>query len=192
MAEYPLPAAEATIRVCEQCNQLRPLAEFFGKDHTCKTCHQLLTQEDANKRCERLEQALTHKALAMMATRAKRERLTAPHITEAVSILVRDLGGLEGMIGKYVDHILRAAEDKPGSRLVLDQFRYVTQLIIASTEHRGTAPDVAGMTDEELEAEFATISLRSIVSDPKKLLPLLGFIREHEPKLLEFEGDGEG
>jgi len=183
------PVIEATHRLCAECNEVRPCAEFARDDDlTCTHCHSRLTTQEANRRLEEVQAVLANTTLRFMATERKGTHIDAPHISEAVALGVRKLGGLEGLMTLYTDAVKASYEQDRASRKTLDHLWKFLQLITASTEHRQTAPDVEGLSEEEILAEYQTLALQAATSNVEQFQAMLAVVREKAPELLEHSG----
>ncbi|MFA7177011.1 MAG: hypothetical protein WC114_07180 [Smithellaceae bacterium] len=172
-------------RLCARCNRLVSIEDFTGDSLNCNSCNQLLTQEDANKRYEDMRQLMCTRAVRGMVAERTGKKIDAPHISEYVATLVKKLGGLEAMADLHVEQLKAAIEDTPGSARVLDHFKAIVNMINASTEHRQSAPDVEGLTEDEIIAEFKVLSMEAMTEDRDQFRDILRLVYEHSPELLE-------
>jgi hypothetical protein len=174
-------------RLCARCNQLRDIVDFHD-DFQCKACHTNLTALEANKQLGEIQQVLCNTTLRVMAADRKGQRINAPHISEVVAKGVELLGGVDGMMRMYTDALKASYEEDPASRKTLDHLRKFVDLIVASTEHRKSAPDVEGLSDDEILAEYRTLALQAVTSDMGQFKEMLRVVKERAPHLLEHDG----
>lgn len=167
-------------RVCGRCLKVVPNTDFPPDSDMCNKCCERLTAEDATQRYEELRQLLCGKAVHRMIAERRGTKIDAPHISEYVATLVQQLGGLQQMAETHARQIEIAIEDEPGSRKVLDHFKTLANLITASTEHRQSAPDVEGLTDEEIIAEFQVLTMQSLAADKDTFNEVLRLAHEEE------------
>ncbi len=172
-------------RVCARCNRLLSVEDFTPGSNCCKSCNELLTQEEANKRYEEMRQLMCTRAVRGMVAERSGRKIDAPHISEYVATLVKKLGGLDAMAELHVKQLKAAIEDTPGSARVLDHFKAIANMINASTEHRQSAPDVEGLTEEEIIAEVKVLSMEAMTADRDQFRDILRLVYEHSPELLE-------
>jgi hypothetical protein len=174
----------ATTKLCARCNQLRPIHDFHD-EFRCNQCYTDLTALEANKKLKEIQHVLCNTTLRVMAADRKGERINAPHISEVVAKGVELLGGVNGLMTMYTDALKASYEEDPGSRKTLDHLRKFVDLIVASTEHRKSAPDVEGLSDDEIIAEYRTLALQAVTSDMGQFREMLRVVRDKAPHLLE-------
>lgn len=169
-------------RVCGRCLKVVPKTDFPPDSDMCNKCSERMTAEDATQRYEELRQLLSGKAVHRMIAERRGTKIDAPHISEYVATLVQQLGGLRAMAATHARQIEIAIEEDPGGRRVLDHFKVLANLITASTEHRQSAPDVEGLTDDEIIAEFQVLSMQSLVADKDTFNEVLRLAHEEEDR----------
>jgi len=162
----------ATTKLCARCNQLRPIHDFHD-EFRCNQCYTDLTALEANKKLKEIQHVLCNTTLRV------------PHISEVVAKGVELLGGVNGLMTMYTDALKASYEEDPGSRKTLDHLRKFVDLIVASTEHRKSAPDVEGLSDDEIIAEYRTLALQAVTSDMGQFREMLRVVRDKAPHLLE-------
>jgi hypothetical protein len=183
------PVIEHMQRVCVECNRLLDNSEFVTRNSLkCNACIRRLKAWEAEQQVEELKQVLANTTLRAMAADRKGVAINAPHISEAIALGIQKLGGLDGFMEMYTSALKASYDEDPGSRKTLDHLRKFTDLITASTEHRSTAPDVEGMTDEEILAEYKVLAKQAMLGDSDMLSALLRAARETSPGLLEHDG----
>lgn len=146
-------AGKAIERVCRVCGNLKPIALFKWKDHRngtrdtmCRPCGVKLERKHIMERklIEREE------GLKGLVQQVRQSKLNAPHISEYLDVVLRKLGGVEVLATMQVDQIEMLLEMRPGSPAAVNSLKDVVKLIVASTQHRDSAPDLAQITDEQL------------------------------------------
>ncbi len=122
-------------------------------------------------------------------TQINKASLDTPHISELCGVLVKEFGGLEAFSKHMVTGALTAP---PGSKTQLDWFKAVGNIILYSTQNRGTAPDVIAMSDLEIKQEKIKLLMEMINSDDadadgiKELLTdYQMMLDEREPETIE-------
>lgn len=102
--------------------------------------------------------------------------LETPHVSELCAALVKEFGGLEAVAKQFYQTIIAAP---PGSKIALDGFKALTNLVLYSTQHRSTAPDVVAMSDMEIKQEKMSLLIQMIQNDDTgELMQLLGQYQE--------------
>lgn len=138
-------------RYCTSCGLPGPPAQM--KRSLCKHC-QMLSEQDAVTQQRRQQ---TETALRGLVSTIKGNRIDVPHISELTAQMIKRFGGLEQMTVEWKTCIDAAMRANPGSKTVLDQFYALAKLVLMSTEHRQSAPDLAGVTEAELESEMRVL-----------------------------------
>ena len=174
-ATYLVPIEE---RVCTRCTRIRTLNEFPAGSGVCTACSELLAAEDANARYEKMRELVCAKTVRHMIAERKGTKIDAPHISEYVATLVKELGGLQHLAEMHATQVRHAIDDDPGSKKVLDHFKVLANLITASTEHRQSAPDVEGLTDDEIIAEFQLLTMQGLTADKDTFRDVLQMMSE--------------
>lgn len=126
------------------------------------------------KACRRAILAEEEKLQAQAQRKADRDSeffrklsIDVPHVSEMAESLVKRFGGLEAFVDFFHTQTLIAAMRNPGGANVLNACHKVMKVIEASTEHRETAPDMAGASDGDLERLMQEILKRAKVVDGK-------------------------
>jgi hypothetical protein len=151
--------------VCLGCQKPRNADDFpvlgSGKSQVCTDCVKARRSEQRTEKEKQAKDA----AIRKLVSAAKGNEIDVPHISEVAGAVVKKLGGLEVFAQAFADDIGRIRqlvyEGKQTPRVLLDADRAVFNLIVASTEHRSTAPDVEQMSIEELQLEVALIMAES-------------------------------
>ena len=164
LRRLPFPVPELsyeTERRCEDCRVVRPVANFRGDARTCDMC---VADEPRKQKLARQHQSAKFASQRLVAS-VRGSKINAPHISELCEAIVEQFDGLHNFAKIWKQQIDIAIANSPGSKTVLDSFYGITKLIAVSTEHRGSAPDVADLTDEELAIELEAIGRRLIRSN---------------------------
>ena len=135
-------------KVCTDCLQERPLTEFrrryrdSDKRHNqCRGCFaKYMRYLRAVKRGK-----LIRKFVAEVKTASNRDVLTAMCVRMA-----QRLGGVDALCAGWVAHLHAAAEARPGSKMVLDTFRAIVNLMAVAEQQKPEQIDVRELTDDEL------------------------------------------
>lgn len=171
-------------RVCIQCGLALPISAFraggagkmnvFPKNNRncCRKCRRKLNDEKLET--AKAAAADTAFGLIMNGVDGKRVRqIEVPHISELTEMMLQRFSGTESFTVAWKDQIDKAAVAKPGSKTVLDAFAKIANMVVSSTEHRRTAPDVAELNDADLDREFEQSALAILQKSPAALQALL-------------------
>jgi hypothetical protein len=156
--------------VCNTCGEVKPHAAFphyAQANLMCKPCI------DAKRNLASRDgvEAYRDKGAKVVAERIrqlidlKKPLSNAPHITQYIDALIGRMGGVQQVVDRYVLQLEKAEHKNPGSKTVLDVYAFLGKMILYSTEHRATAPDVQAMTDGELRAERQRIQLEVLYQE---------------------------
>ena len=110
--------------------------------------------------------------------------------TNGQSSWCKSFGGLKAFCAEWMRHINDAATDRPGSKLVLDAFYAVgIRLTSLSADHRQSAPDLASLTDDELEEEIGKMVANLLDNRPELINELAGKhgLKIHDPVEVEVD-----
>lgn len=141
------------VRVCNTCGVPKSL-ERFGwldkvggrRDQRCRNCRQQKErQAQADQKAIEKQQGL-----AGLVQSVRAAKIDVPHISEYLASVLRRLGGVEILAQMQVDQIEMLLELRPGSPAAVAAVKDIAKLIQASTEYRHTAPDLAQVTDTQL------------------------------------------
>ncbi len=161
-------------RTCVACEREKPFTAFprapggKGRIYKCAAC-----VAGYDPRAIRKKKAEEKQTLRLLVTALRGKSINAPHISELTEQAVVLFGGVEGLAIAWKQQIDEAIKVRPGSKTVLDAFYSIAKLIQLSTENRHTAPDLEGMSDEDIAAELLYMM--------RKVIPIesLGDAREH-------------
>ena len=165
--------ASARVKWCEGCAQVLPLDRFYvtkkkvpdpvtgivkttkSRFKICKECRrkQALSQRKAKRK------ELSDNLQAILARAANSKTIDVAHISEVAAALTAKLGGVDATAEHWAANIQLANEIAPGKRDTIKNYEAWANLILKSTENRQTAPDVTGMTTEDIERELRKLVL---------------------------------
>jgi hypothetical protein len=120
-----------------------------------------------NRKEEGIERAIGEFSASLRGT-----KIDVPHISEVAAVVIKKLGGLEKFSDIWVENFNKVTTDSKGKKVALDAISAISKLIQISTEHRQTAPDLASMTDEELDRESRRMMFAQIQESPELLAAL--------------------
>lgn len=127
------------------------MSENFAEGR-CLDCRRkirrMLREDRIDEKTRRARDAAVRRAVGLI----RGDKIDAPHVSELVEAMFQRFGGVEQFSVEWHIQIMKAAELKPGSKTVLDAYRDLAKLVVMSTEHRASAPDLDGMEDAEIEA----------------------------------------
>jgi hypothetical protein len=150
----------ANRKICILCAQSLPITTFDlvpetrRRDAACRECREhLAVAARAQDSARQLKKQLKDRTIAAKTLLAslRENHIDVPHISEIAGIMSRQFGGTEEFVCAWFRQLQIAIQERPGSRIVLSAFRDIKDLYVESTKHRATAPDMHGMTDDELE-----------------------------------------
>jgi len=148
------------------CGEKKLRSEFLLPGTTkvidkCNDCLRKSISDGTITAVNAKREGLTREALAMFVAEVRGEKLNAPHITELVDEMTRQFGGLVSFCKEWKYNIDKAVERQPGSKPVLDAYAGLSKLIVESTAHRKSAPDVASCTDDEIVQELMDMAMQA-------------------------------
>lgn len=166
---------------CIKCGEEKPEDAFgivpvttiqdktFGgtRSTICHRCKQRQKMERAFKKFDQERVSYTLRKANEV------KKIDAPHVAQQCEGIMKLFNGLEGYVKFWYGQIMEAAAQKPGSRLVLEHCREINKLIVNSTAHRNSAPDVQHMQPDEIEHEMRRIVLDLAKEHPDDMLDVL-------------------
>lgn len=183
-------------RICIECGEPRDKAEFKVRRHPrsgrmfldpcCRPCRKMRTREKARRRVAREKQIQFRDAIQ----RLRGQSIKAPHVSEVWAELVTTWGGLTKFVQEYKAQIDVAIANNPGSKVVLDAFKSIGGLSVHSSALRQSAPDMASMTDAEIEDQIRLQTMRVLKSDPKMLQDMISSGKIDPASLMEAVSSG--
>ena len=158
----------ARTRVCRSCWEARPEAEFrlrrkdSNERHSeCNVCH---TAAEGRRR-----DARKARRFQKLAQDINRSRTPTEVLSCLSSILVHGLGGAVDFTVMWHEHLMIAAQERPGHRDVLNGFRAIVRLMEVAEAQRakaGIADEFTSMSLEEIDAELMQMMTKLIVQQP--------------------------
>lgn len=148
----PSPLNFGSNRWCVGCNRLKDKTEFgkHGNNNYSENCKACLKRIEAGKHENNLKKA-AKEILKGFAGAMTSNKIEVPHTSELAAAIVQLHGGVGGVADFIYTQGKTAADENPGSRLSLEYCKMLTGLVVKSTDQRQTAPDVANLSDEEIE-----------------------------------------
>ena len=139
-------------KVCTDCLQERPLTAFRRRYHDsderhnqCNECFARYTRYlRAVKRGKQIR-----RFVAEVKTISNRDVLTA-----LCAHMAQRFGGVSALAAKWAAHIRAASEARPGSKMLLDTFRAIGNLMLVAEQQKPEEIDVRELTDDELDFAY--------------------------------------
>lgn len=170
--QTPPAAGVARTKWCVGCNQVLP-RDSFGKNFTTNTLRsgerkKSFTRARICKECAKVRKAKrdiakrkenSDRLQGMLGRMAGSKNIDVAHISEVAAALTTYMGGVEPAAKAWAANIEVANEIAPGKRDTIKNYEGWANLILKSTENRQTAPDVVGMTTEDIEREMRRLFL---------------------------------
>jgi len=154
------PMQEVLRRKCAQCKNLIPVDKFDYEDKICVTCRRELAEKElANYKKGEFEKV--RKAVVEGELCAGMRGLE--HVSECMSELVYNFGGVEGFASAWYEQIKLAVRDKPGSKAILDHFRSLAKLWleVSRLQHQ---EKIEEMNDQQL-LSLKEMAVREMLTD---------------------------
>jgi hypothetical protein len=158
--------------VCTVCGDVRPKSEFPHYATAIIKCPKCLKAEHAIASRDGRDAAFNRGAMTIakrieQIVDGKKPLTHAPHITEYLDELVKQMGGTPQVVARWLKQLSLAELDpkKMGSKTVMDQYQFIGKLILYSTEHRATAPDVTALSDMQLAAERQRLQFQLLLDE---------------------------
>lgn len=144
---------------CPACLEVKDLEDFIPNSPYCLKCRFARQKKSLHNRRQVLRSYMDK-----LVSDTKADKIEAPHVTEVLALLLKQFdGGVLGWIQQYYDDLQTTRSKYPGSAAVMRAHESITKLIKWSTEHRESAPDVHGMTDEQIKDELASVMLQRLM-----------------------------
>ena len=178
------PQAEMTFkgrRTCSECGELKELDAFPKRGLQCKQCVKDIQRESEGKR-KKSDRRTAFKALV---AGIRGNKIEVPHTSEVAAEMIRLYGGLSNFCREWKSDLDSLRTEKPGSKMLLDAKSAIVKLVVESTNQRDSAPDLAGMSDEDLETEFSGLAALLLSKNPDVMRELL-----EDSGLRLIDGDG--
>ena len=164
-------------KVCTDCLRQKPLTAFrrryrdSDKRHNqCRDCFaKYMRYHRAVKRGKQIRSFV-----AQAKTISNRDVLTA-----MCAHMAQRFGGVGALAAKWAAHIRAASESRPGSKMLLDTFRAIANIMLAAEQQKPEQIDVRELTDDELEFAHREADRRhKEVCELEKSLLRLGAIEQ--------------
>lgn len=152
------------LKMCKHCRLMLEPSEFKGYgtggkvSDICKRC--TAVNAVAHARAQSGEEKGREVAIKSFIAKVRGQDVTAPHISELCSEMIKRFGDLESFSREYYRQIQEAASKRPGSKTALDAYGAIVKLVSASTVNRASSPDVSDLTDADIEAEIVKLAPR--------------------------------
>lgn len=155
------------IRTCDECRRELPISAFAKAAggiplNICAVCAGGFNYDQLQKKSKQQQQLLQQ-----FVTQMRGEAINSPHISQLCESMYAVFGGMEGFVLKFKEQFDEAVARKPGSQGVINMLAVIVKLTAASTQYRGTAPDIAGMTDDQIIAEMQDMMGRVVKVDAR-------------------------
>lgn len=185
--------------VCTLCSNFLPYDEFeAGTDPLCKECRSKEAEREL-KEFKGKEFDKLSKSLVSVGVSQGTQPLE--HIEGFLAELIHNFGGTKVFTKQWYEHLQRAMEDRPGSKMVLDHFRSIAKLVM-DTNKLQHQESVADMSDQQLrdKKEIMMLSLLTeVAGDPGKRGLLVEMLRStgmniqevREPIGIEYDNGSE-
>ncbi len=164
---------------CSHCGKQKPTTAF--RTPTSVVCKVCVRSKNRGGQVQRLKDLLAEQFVAA----ARGDRLDAPRISQICAEMFKRQGGLEKFCEKWSNQIDKVAEERPGSKLALDQFRALANLAKDSTTSIDEANAATDLTDEDLNQIMQNYVETAVARAIDRDIPLL------EDDSEEDDGTGE-
>jgi hypothetical protein len=156
----------------------------FHKGRTeCKTC--VNKKKVLAKLHKRTQDRRT--AFATLVAGIRGNKIEVPHTSELAAEMIRLYGGLGRFCKEWKADLDALRTQRPGTKAVIDSKLAIIKLVVESTNQRDSAPDLAGLSDEDLEKELVGVVAVLMAKNPEVLAQILD-----KPELLEHDGSDAG
>jgi hypothetical protein len=169
MDSATLSMARKICRVCQAAFKPEDMVDSKRYDHICRECAK--KQSQVQRSLDVTRQNMT--ALKTFAATLHGKTLKSPHIVELSSEAFEAAGGVKQVAQEFVATMNHMKLTNPASRIVLDCYKILFKLAEAATDHRASAPDLSGMTDDELDNALTATMKAIVFGEPDVLKGLL-------------------
>ena len=156
-------------KVCHYCGEPKAEEEMPKQGNKCKACQ----KAERRERSLETSQAARRTAFKALVAGIRGNKINVPHTSELAAEMIRLYGGLEKFCVEWKTDLDALRAEKPGSKAVIDAKASILKLIVDSTNQRDTAPDLASISDVDLEKEFAGLAAVLLQKNPDVLVELL-------------------
>lgn len=185
LSEFDRQLEDGTVeRYCPKCKEWKEKEIHFrkngsGRRELCSPCD---TKRNIEKR-QKLIRGATQNLIKQLGGGKPVAGIEVPHTSEMAESIVKNLGGLAGLTEMYTNAMKAAYATDPTSKVTLEYFKLTAGIITKSTDQRESAPDVAQMSDDDLNQELTAMIGRLLDSDPDILNEIM------ETRVIEEERD---
>jgi len=120
-----------------------PLTSSGNRSSVCHEC----VKVRANEQLERSKQKRMDERLRQFAAMVRGDRIDVPHVSEFLAKFIQHYGSVDKFVEAYCTHV-DAAEK--GSARAINAMQWIGNLVKISTDYRDSAPDLTGISDDEL------------------------------------------
>ena len=169
-------------RTCSECGTMKEEDGFPPRGRQCIECLRDKTLSSKEKKAKDSRRT----AFKSLVAGIRGNKIEVPHTSEVAAEMIRLYGGLANFCQEWKSDLDSLRVEKPGSKMLLDAKSAIVKLVIESTNQRDSAPDLAGMSDKDLETEFSGLAAMLLSKNPDVMRELL---EESGFRLIEEERD---
>ena len=155
--------------VCDKCADKKEPEDMSSGMKICKQCR----REESRDKSLETSRVARRTAFKALVAGIRGNRINVPHTSEVAAEMIKLFGGLERFCSEWKADLDSLRMEKPGSKAVLDAKAAILKLVVDSTNQRDSAPDLAGLSDEDLEKEFAGLAAFLLQKNPEVMVELL-------------------
>ncbi len=188
--------------LCPNCLKRKPKSEFHhcGKKSQGKHKAGFFCLEcEPRRRIEKVRNTIREKKMtkktqhfAHITKQIREKPIEVPHIAELAEAVMNEfktdeLSPVQAYAKEFKSHFDMAMTHNVGKKTMTDLFAVMKNLIVASTEHRTSAPDVANLTDDEIEDVMTGAAMKMLAANPRALIEMadkMG-LKVYDPKILD-------
>ena len=155
---------------CQHCGKTKKPKDMHPVSrNTCLRCNKSRRQDIKTAEAEKNKRT----AFKTLVAGIRGNRINVPHTSEVAAEMIRLYGGLGEFCSEWKADLDSLRLEKPGSKAVLDAKAAVLKLVVESTNQRDSAPDLAGLSDDDLEKEFAGLAAVLLKNNTDALVEIL-------------------
>jgi hypothetical protein len=181
-----------TKKVCLACNEVKVMSSYDEFSRVCKDCVVAGVKDDASLVLANPLDGLdedSRAAFRKFVTKVNADKVTCPHSTELVASLLEARGGLMAFVQGWSQEMDKILKHKSGTKLAMDCFYAISKLILQANEQLPTSPDLAGISDDELESRLQRVAINAMASNPdsfKEIMQDAGYrVVKSDPNLIQ-------
>lgn len=134
-----------------------------GHEAICQDCIEKHKVSDAIKELVKTRTQALKNFVAVLAGKS----IKAPHDSELAAALIKEMGGLQSFVRRWKNLIDRMEMSiEVPTKTLMDQYREIAKLIHYSTLTRETAPDLASISDDDLETMLGALAAQVLTNNP--------------------------